>query len=91
MKPLAPWTGIGTVKQEMDRLFDRSLDTGTDVAAFGEWSPKLEVTERTYRSERSYGMFERTLRRLATVPSAPSAWQACAFDDVPGHAPRGRS
>lgn len=77
MKPLAPWTGIGIVKQEMDR--------------FGEWSPKLEVTERTYRSERSYGMFERTVRLPATVPSAPSAWQAFAFDDVPGHAPRGRS
>jgi HSP20 family protein len=43
-----PWTGtgMGTLKQEMDRLFDRFLDVKWDEwPALGEWAPSMDISE----------------------------------------------
>ncbi len=46
MRALAPWTGRGTFRQEMDRLFDRIFEVGEiDFLALGEWAPRVDVSE----------------------------------------------
>lgn len=46
MRALAPWTGIASLRQEMDRLFERFFEPAdSDVVALGEWAPKLDLSE----------------------------------------------
>jgi HSP20 family protein len=46
MAALAPWSGLGSLRKEMDRLFDRFWEGDFPVLpAFGEWSPALDVSE----------------------------------------------
>ena len=47
MRALAPWTGLTTLKTEMDRLFDRfwERDFPELPALPGEWSPSLDLSE----------------------------------------------
>jgi HSP20 family protein len=46
MRTLAPWTGMANLKQEMDRLFDRTFEPRwEEVPALGEWAPSLDLTE----------------------------------------------
>lgn len=46
MRALTPWTPMSSLKQEMDRLFDRFFEPQTgDVFALGEWAPSLDLTE----------------------------------------------
>ena len=50
MNVMTPWTGLGTglgtLKQEMDRLFDRFFEPRLEeVSAFAGWAPKLDVSE----------------------------------------------
>jgi HSP20 family protein len=41
-----PWTGLGNLREEMDRLFDRFNEPKwPDVFGTGEWSPTLDVSE----------------------------------------------
>jgi HSP20 family molecular chaperone IbpA len=48
MRALAPWTGMTSLRREMDRLFDRFFDTepGWEALEFGgEWAPKVDLSE----------------------------------------------
>ncbi len=46
MNTLTPWTGFGTLKQEMDRLFDRFFEPkAEEFAALVGWVPRLDVSE----------------------------------------------
>ncbi len=46
MRALAPWRGMETLRQEMDRLFDRFFEPRWDeFEAVGEWAPKLDFSE----------------------------------------------
>lgn len=46
MGSLMPWTGITSLKQELDRLFDRFGEpTGQESSALGHWAPSLDVSE----------------------------------------------
>ena len=46
MRSLMPWTGMTSLKQEMDRLFDRFAEPKWgDFFALGEWAPSLDLTE----------------------------------------------
>ena len=46
MRALMPWTGMGGLKQEMDRLFDRLLEAKWDeMPTLGEWAPSMDVSE----------------------------------------------
>jgi HSP20 family protein len=47
MKGQAPWTGLGTLRKEMDALLERAwdLDVPGPATAFGEWAPKLDLAE----------------------------------------------
>ncbi len=46
MRALTPWTPMGTLKQEMDRLFDRFFEPrAEEFFALGEWAPSLDLTE----------------------------------------------
>ena len=46
MHALTPWVGLGGLRTEMDRLFDRFLDVKfDDWPASGEWAPRLDVSE----------------------------------------------
>ena len=46
MRSLMPWTGMGNVKQEIDRLFDRFVDAKwDDFPAIGEWAPSMDISE----------------------------------------------
>ena len=43
---LMPWMGFGTVKSEMDRLFDRLVATKwDDFPTLGEWCPSMDISE----------------------------------------------
>jgi len=43
---LMPWTGMASLKEEMDRLFDRfGAPRWPEVFGAGEWSPSLDVSE----------------------------------------------
>ena len=46
MNAMTPWTGLGTLKQEMDRLVDRFFEPRLEeFSAFVGWAPKLDVSE----------------------------------------------
>lgn len=47
MKALTPWTGLVTLRKEMDRLFDRFGEWEfPELPVFrGEWAPTLDVSE----------------------------------------------
>jgi HSP20 family protein len=46
MRALTPWTGLSTMKKEMDRLFERFWEGDfPQFPAFGEWAPALDVSE----------------------------------------------
>jgi HSP20 family protein len=46
MRGLMPWTGMGSLKQEMDRLFDRFAEFKWDeFPALGEWAPSMDISE----------------------------------------------
>ena len=46
MRSLMPWTGMGNVKQEIERLFDRFVDAKwDDFPAIGEWAPSMDISE----------------------------------------------
>jgi HSP20 family protein len=43
---LMPWMGFGSVKSEMDRLFDRLAATKWDeFPTLGEWCPSMDISE----------------------------------------------
>jgi len=46
MRSLMPWTGVGGLKQEMDRLLERFIEPQwSDFLAGGDWAPSLDVSE----------------------------------------------
>jgi HSP20 family protein len=46
MRGLTPWTGMGSLKHEMDRVFDRFLEGKWDeIPALGEWAPNMDISE----------------------------------------------
>jgi HSP20 family protein len=46
MRALMPWTGIASMKQEMDRLFDRFFEAKWDqLPALVEWAPSMDISE----------------------------------------------
>jgi HSP20 family protein len=46
MRALTPWTGLSTMKKEMDRLFDRVWEGDfPQLPSMGEWAPALDVSE----------------------------------------------
>jgi HSP20 family protein len=46
MRGLMPWAGMGNLKHEMDRLFDRMAEAKwDDVPAVGDWAPSLDISE----------------------------------------------
>ena len=46
MRSLMPWTGMGNVKQEIERRFDRFVDAKwDDFPAIGEWAPSMDISE----------------------------------------------
>ena len=46
MNALTPWTGFGTLRQEMDRLFDRFFEPKMEeLSALAGWAPKVDVSE----------------------------------------------
>jgi len=46
MNAMTPWTGLGTLKQEMDRLVDRFFEPRLEeFSALAGWVPKLDVSE----------------------------------------------
>ncbi len=41
-----PWTGFGSLKQDMDRLFDRmAANKWDDFPTLGDWSPSMDISE----------------------------------------------
>ena len=46
MNAMTPWTGLGTLKQEMDRLVDRFFEPRLEeFSVLGGWAPKVDVSE----------------------------------------------
>jgi len=46
MRALMPWTGMTSLKNEMDRLFDRFFEPRwEEFPAVGEWAPSLDLSE----------------------------------------------
>jgi HSP20 family protein len=46
MRALTPWTGMTSLRKEMDRLFERFVEpVWSEMPTLGEWEPKLDVTE----------------------------------------------
>jgi len=46
MRMLMPWTGMASLKQEMDRMFDRAFESKwEDFPALGEWAPSMDISE----------------------------------------------
>lgn len=46
MRGPMPWAGMGNLKHEMDRLFDRLAEARWDeVPAVGDWAPRLDISE----------------------------------------------
>jgi len=46
MRALAPWRGMETLRQEMERVFDRFFEPRWDeFEAVGAWAPKLDFSE----------------------------------------------
>jgi hypothetical protein len=46
MRALVPWTRVGPLKNEMERLFDRFFEPDNGESfAMGEWAPRLDLSE----------------------------------------------
>ena len=46
MRGLTPWTGMASMKSEMDRLFDRFAELRwNELPALGDWAPSMDVSE----------------------------------------------
>ena len=46
MRSLMPWTAMGGLKQEMDRLFDRFFEPQWgELPVLGDWAPSLDLSE----------------------------------------------
>ena len=46
MRALTPWTGMTSLRKEMDRLFERFVEpVWPEASTLGEWEPKLDVSE----------------------------------------------
>jgi HSP20 family protein len=46
MRNLMPWTGMTSLKSEMDRVLDRFFEPKwEEYAALGEWAPSLDLSE----------------------------------------------
>jgi HSP20 family protein len=48
MRALTPWTGMSSLRREMDRVFDRFFDFEPGwggLEAAGEWAPKVDLSE----------------------------------------------
>jgi HSP20 family protein len=46
MRALTPWSGLSTMKKEMDRMLDRFWEGDFPLLpAMGEWAPALDVSE----------------------------------------------
>jgi len=46
MRALAPWTGFGSLRKEMDRLFERLGDWDMpEMRTLGDWAPTLDFSE----------------------------------------------
>ena len=46
MRSLMPWSSPGSLRHEMDRLFDRFFEgKWEDVPALGDWMPSLDLSE----------------------------------------------
>ena len=46
MRSLMPWTGMTSLKNEMERLFDRFAELKWDeFSPLGEWAPSMDVSE----------------------------------------------
>ena len=46
MRALMPWTGMASMKQEMDRLVDRVFEAKwNELPALGEWAPSMDISE----------------------------------------------
>ena len=43
MRALTPWTGLSTMKKEMDRVFDRFWDEDFPrLPSMGDWAPAMQ-------------------------------------------------
>jgi HSP20 family protein len=46
LQGLMPWAGFGSLKQDMDRLFDRmAASKWDDFPTLGDWSPSMDISE----------------------------------------------
>ena len=46
MRALTPWTGIGNLKQDMNRMLERVFEGKWDeFPALGEWAPSMDISE----------------------------------------------
>jgi HSP20 family protein len=46
MRGLMPWTGMGGMKGELDRWFDRLAELKWDeVPVLGDWAPSMDISE----------------------------------------------
>lgn len=46
MRALMPWTGMTSLRKDMDRLFDRFFETGwPEAPTLGAWEPTVDITE----------------------------------------------
>jgi HSP20 family protein len=46
MRGLMPWTGMGSMKSELDRWFDRFAELRWDeLPALGDWAPSMDISE----------------------------------------------
>jgi len=46
MRALMPWTGMGSMKSELDRWFERLTDLKWDeLPAVGDWAPSMDISE----------------------------------------------
>lgn len=46
MRALTPWKGMDSLRQEMDRVFERFFEPRWDVLeSTGEWAPKVDMSE----------------------------------------------
>jgi HSP20 family protein len=46
MNALKPWSGLGDLRDEMERFFERfARPRWDDMPALGQWTPRVDVTE----------------------------------------------
>ena len=46
MRALTPWSGIGSLKQEMDRMLERVFEhKWEEFPPLGDWAPSMDISE----------------------------------------------